>query len=286
MSEINGENWKLKLAGTPVIGAILLGLLRGKIAAGYLVNQTKLALAWLVRDRETSNYTYPLHPLNERYLAAFLAQVSGCPANKILGYIEELKNDQSLAAHIASLTARHPRRFISNSAIYYCKRLGWYALVRALKPALVVETGVDKGLGSCVLSSALIRNKAEGFSGKYLGTDINPHAGFLYRAPYSDVGEILYGDSINSLKALTEPIDLFINDSDHSHEYESREYSVISGMLSERAVIVGDNSHVSKSLIDFADKSGRSFLFWKEQPMGHWYPGAGMGAAFKPSADC
>lgn len=277
----NDENWKLKLAGVPLIGPCLLGLLRGKIAARFLAGQTKMTLTWLARDRETSNYTYPLHPLNEKYLAAFLAEVTGSSCQEILGYIDELKNDHGLASHIASLTARHPRRAISNSAIQYCKRLGWYALVRALKPGLVIETGVDKGLGSCVLSSALLRNQSEGFAGRYIGTDINPHAGFLYKAPYSDVGKILFGDSITTLKSLPGPIDLFINDSDHSHEYEAREYVTISGKLSERAVIVGDNSHVSKSLVEFAERSGRSFLFWKEQPSGHWYPGAGMGVAFK-----
>ena len=39
----------------------------------------------------------------------------------------------------------------------YGRRLGWYALVRALKPRTVVETGADKGLGSCVLAALRLR---------------------------------------------------------------------------------------------------------------------------------
>ena len=90
-----------------------------------------------------------------------------------------------------------------------------------------METGVDKGLGSCVLSAALLRNHAEGHPGRYLGTDINPQAGWLFQGPYRKAGQILYGDSIESLQCLEGPIDLFINDSDHSAEYEEREYACI-----------------------------------------------------------
>jgi predicted O-methyltransferase YrrM len=159
--------------------------------------------------------------------------------------------------------------------------VGWYALVRALKPKVVIETGVEKGLGACVLSAALLRNKAEGHPGTYYGTDINPAAGFLYRAPYSDAGRILYGDSIESLKQLSGPIDFFINDSDHSAEYEAREYETISGKLSENAVLLADNAHVNDKLIQFAAKTGREFLFFQESPREHWYPGAGIGAAWR-----
>jgi hypothetical protein len=45
---------------------------------------------------------------------------------------------------------------------------------------------------------------------------------------------ILYGDSIESLAKLDESIDLFINDSDHSAEYEAREYITVGPRLSER----------------------------------------------------
>jgi hypothetical protein len=80
---------------------------------------------------------------------------------------------------------------------------GWYAFVRILS-RVVVETGVDKGLGSVLLCAALMRNRAEGFPGQYLGTDINPDAGFLLAEPYNGVGGILYGDSIQSLQSIPE----------------------------------------------------------------------------------
>ena len=56
------------------------------------------------------------------------------------------------------------------------------------KPALVVEMGVDHGVGSCIISAALLRNIEEGFEGRYSGTEINPFAGMLLSDKYATVG--------------------------------------------------------------------------------------------------
>jgi predicted O-methyltransferase YrrM len=149
-----------------------------------------------------------------------------------------------------------------------------------MKPRVVVETGVDKGMGSCVLTAALRRNAQEGVAGKYYGTDINPRAGYLLSGPYAEFGEILYGDSIESLKALDAQIDLFINDSDHSADYEALEYETIAHKLTAHAVLLSDNAHCSGRLLDFSLDRNRSFLFYQEKPVNHWYPGAGIGFSF------
>jgi hypothetical protein len=33
-------------------------------------------------------------------------------------------------------------------------------------------------------------------------------------------------------------------------------------------------------LSDWAERTGRHYLFFKEQPSGHWWPGDGIGAAW------
>jgi hypothetical protein len=71
------------------------------------------------------------------------------------------------------------------------------------------------------LCAALLRNATEEFSGKYYGTDLNPTAGYFLKGRYADVGPILFGDSITSLANFGGEIDLFINDSDHSADYEA-----------------------------------------------------------------
>jgi predicted O-methyltransferase YrrM len=168
------------------------------------------------------------------------------------------------------------------TSIHIGRRLGWYAVARRLKPRLIVETGVDFGLGSCVLSAALLRNASDGFPGRYIGTDINPAAGRLFTEPYRSVGQIAYGDSIETLSRLQSPIDLFVNDSDHSAEYEANEYRTIEPLLSEQGVILGDNSHATSALADFSERSDRRFVFFHEVPSDHWYPGAGIGVSVGP----
>lgn len=246
----------------------------------YLKPRLSELIQWAQRSRETSNFTYDLTELNLGQLAGWVVAISGCSLQQASHWIDELRNDNALREHLNQRTANANDLIRADLNMGYGRRLGWYALVRALKPRLVVETGVDKGLGSCVLAAALLRNQDEGHSGRYLGTDINPQAGWLFQAPYSEAGEILYGDSIESLQRLEGPIDLFINDSDHSAEYEEREYACIAPKLSPRSVLLGDNAHVTDKLYKFAVATGRHFLFFSEKPADHWYPGAGIGAAW------
>jgi hypothetical protein len=149
-----------------------------------------------------------------------------------------------------------------------------------MKPRIVIETGVDKGLGSVLLCHGLLKNRSEGFEGLYFGTDINPEAGFLLSGKWAEVGKILYGDSIESLRTLVDPVDLFINDSEHSAEYELAEYREIEAKLSPVGIVLGDNSCSTDSLAVFARETGRRFLYFAEQPLDHWYPGSGIGLCF------
>ncbi len=269
-----------QLGRVPLLGRLLFAILRLKLIAPPLFAQLKASLRWLLTSKEYTNFTYDLTPLNKAYLAAFIASVTDTKQADAMAFIEELEQDPDLRRHLQRLSQSGPDGPFSDPEIRYGKRAGWYALVRILKPAVVIETGVDKGLGSCVLTAALLRNHQEGHRGRYYGTDIQPRAGYFLQGPYASVGEILYGDSIESLRALEESIDMFINDSDHSAEYEEREYGVIEGKLSEGAVVIGDNAHVTSKLLEFAERTGRRFQYWQECPKGHWYGGGGIGVAY------
>lgn len=254
--------------------------MRLRIALSYYWRHLVNIGRWLFASREHTNFTYHLSDLNRRYLARFLGEVCGETPEVMAGYLREVLDDEKLREHIARLSRASARNYLADDEPRYARRIGWYAIVRAIKPAVVVETGVDKGLGSCLLAAALKRNSGEGHSGYFYGTDINPKAGYLLQAPYNQFGKVLYGDSIDSLKALDEEIDLFINDSDHSTDYEMREYETVAAKLSPNAIIVGDNSHFSDKLINFAERTNRDFLFFQEQPENHWYPGGGIGIAY------
>jgi hypothetical protein len=258
---------------TPPIDPVIQNRLA--LAEGYFRNTKLEIVKWAYHSRENDNFTFELTEQNLDYLAATVATVTGATVATIQSYLREPEIDlyDYLKVKAADLPIDNPTSF--------GRRLAWYAIARATKPRVIIETGVHQGLGSVLLCSALKRNAAEGVLGKYYGTDINTSAGMLLAAPFDQYGKILYGDSIASLQAIDETIDLFINDSDHSAEYEAREYALVESRLSPKSIVLGDNSHVTDELLKFSVKTGRQFLFFKEEPKNHWYPGAGIGISFR-----
>jgi hypothetical protein len=230
---------------------------------------------------EISNYYYDITDLNKEHLAHTISHVTKTSPEKILHYFRELEQDEFLRSHIEAGLMVYGQDF---AEIHYGRRLGWYALIRELKPNLVVETGVHQGVGACVIASALLKNQSEGYLGRYLGTDIDLSAGKLLSGKYLSIGEILYGDSVDSLRKITSVVDIFINDSDHDPDYEAIEYAIIAPMLSQKSVVLGDNSHITTKLSEFSLKNSREFIFFSEKPKNHWYPGAGIGISFKESS--
>jgi predicted O-methyltransferase YrrM len=248
---------------------LFLALRDGKPLFGTLV--------WVVSSREDTNYTYDITDRSIQYLAHTISIVTGVAAKEVLKYIREAQSDDALKGHIIQSLREGPYRYHADARCDFGRRLGWYALVRILKPGIVVETGVDKGFGSVLLCSALLRNG----SGRLFATDVNPNAGFLLSGPYASVGTILYGDSLESLRRIEGPIGLFITDSDHSSEYELAEYEAVQNRLSDNAVVVGDNAQSSSVLMKWSELTNRRFLYWNEEPTNHWYGVGGIGFSFK-----
>jgi hypothetical protein len=251
---------------------------RRAFALQYYTRYFQAIETWAKRHAESSNFYYSLTDANRQQLAHLLAVVLRTSPTKIRGYFDEIEGDQDLEKHFASAVRLLPNE--AETVIRYGRRIGWYAFVRAMKPALVIETGVDHGVGACILASAILRNRAEGYAGKYYGLEIRPEAAQFFKGRYAEAGEILVGDSLASLRGLNEPIGLFINDSDHSADYEYKEYLEIRRLLAPSGVILGDNSHVTDRLAQFSEEENRSFIFFAEKPANHWYPGAGIGISF------
>jgi Methyltransferase domain len=235
----------------------------------------RTSASWLVTSREHTNYTYELTARNRTHLAWFVAAVSGAPVAEVRGYLGELDADVELREHVRRLTAASARRGLADPAARFGRRAGWYALVRALRPQHVVETGTDKGLGSCVLAAALLRNG----TGRLTTIDINAAAGYLVSAPYDEVVDAVVGDSLAVLTELDRPVDLFLHDSDHTEAYETAELAAVAPRLNPGAYVLSDNAELTDALARWAEQTGRQFLFFDERPEGHWHPGGGIGIA-------
>jgi predicted O-methyltransferase YrrM len=233
-------------------------------------------LKWIFASNEDTNFTYGLTSKNKLEVSHALSLITGESVQKILEYLEEIESNASIRKHISSITKLH-KDSNADLNVEYGRRIYWYALVRILKPKLVLETGLDKGLGGILLCEGILKNLKEGYSGNYIGIDINPEAGYLLTGKYAEISKILYGDAIKSINQLTKKFDFCVSDSDHSEDYEYREYFAMLSKLSPNGIIVGDNSHCSDKLAKFSLAQDRPFIYLNEEPLNHWYPGGGLG---------
>jgi hypothetical protein len=143
----------------------------------YYTEKNALIEEWAPKKTELDNFYYGLTTRNIEDLQALTSVITGLPYQATERYVNELIDDRDLHHYIESTLKNDPD--LIDVEFGFGRRLGWYVFVRALKPKLVVETGVRHGVGACVLAAALIRNLGEGYPGRYIGTDIDPSAGRL-----------------------------------------------------------------------------------------------------------
>ena len=267
--------------GVPGVRLVARAVLRIYIAASQsILPSLRNSLRWLVTSRETTNFTYDLEAANEQFLAANVAFLTGRNRGEIERLFREVATDKELHDAYAAALTRSSLEFITDRRMRLARRMTWYAIVRLLRPAVVLETGVDKGLGSLVLCAALKRNAAEGFPGRYYGTDINPDAGWLLDGDFRAYGEILVGDSIESLTRFDRQIDMFVSDSCHDPDYEAREYGVVSNKLEDTFVVISDQG--TTKLMEAAEAHGWRFLALRERSTRTIHEGTDFGIAFPP----
>lgn len=262
----------------------LMREVRGKIRAlrtyPALQRSPAKALRYLLFDREVDNFTYDI--TNKDDLAACIAGVLGRDANIIRSYVNELETDRKLREAIEDAMGTRQGR---KRSVFYGRRLGWYAIVRATKPQLAIETGVHDGLGSAVLLRALARNADEGAEGVLLSFDIRQDVGWLvppwlrsrYELRISDARTTL-GEAVGDRR-----VDFFLHDSDHRYEHESGEFEAVLQLTGPGAVLISDNAHSGTAFRDFCARRGLAFSFCREQPDHPFYPGAGIGIAVTPT---
>jgi hypothetical protein len=249
--------------------------LRTMIVARYDAHLIGRSVDWLVRGRETTNFTYDLNSLNRDQLCWFISAVTGVEIGQVRAWMQELEDDSQLTGHLTSRLSSNPRRRICATEPHWARRSGWYAIIRATQPDHVVETGTHLGLGSCVIAAALLRNG----HGRLTTIDIDPEAGYLIGEPWASVIDRRAGNSIDVLGALKD-VDVFLHDSLHTYDYETSELTAVEPNLHADAIVLSDNAHDSSALSDWAERTGRHYLFFKEQPIDHWWPGDGIGAAW------
>ena len=238
------------------------------------------SLDWLMRSRETMNFSYDLEPLNQDQLCWFVSAVTGAAFQQVRGWVRELEEDIELLDRMTMRLSSNPRPGISTNKLQWARRLGWYALIRAKQPDHVIETGTHLGLGSCAIAAALLRNG----HGRLTTIDVDPEAGCLIGEPVASVIDRCTGNSVDVLRTMRD-VDMFLHDSLHTYEHETEELTVVTPNLRADAIILSDNAHETSALSDWAERNNRHYLFFKEIPINHWWPGGGIGVAWTDGHD-
>jgi Methyltransferase domain len=254
--------WAAKAASVRRVGAPLLANWR-----------------FVLTDPEPANHTYEL--TNEDELTQWVAGVAGVPEVEAAEIVAEPRSDGELRRRLRAAAQGH--RLWSKPEPPFGRRVAWYALVRLLRPELVVETGVHDGLGSLLLLRALERN---GGDGRLVSFDINPTAGWLVGTdPRWELRVQPAVDGMAEVLASGPALGVFIHDSLHSYDNERAELELAAARLASNGVLITDNAHGTRALADVCASHGLRYSEFVERPRDHFYPGGATGAAMAASSE-
>jgi len=133
-----------------------------------------------------------------------------------------------------------------------------YALVRSLRPSVVLETGVANGHSSFFLLNAMRAND----HGTLHSIDRSPEVGSLLASEERERWSlhVLQAKSLKRsfLQILNElpPIDLFLHDSDHTYPWQSFELRVALKKLAPGGILASDDCDGCNAFLDFCQGVG------------------------------
>jgi predicted O-methyltransferase YrrM len=235
---------------------------------------------WLARVRECR---HPVtlasglrHVLARRRL---LRLATGRPAAVTGGLVREIEDDRGfldeIRAGLARWTTYRPRAvdfmLLRDWGSVFFNEVTLYALVRALAPALVVETGGTPGKSTAFILRALQRNG----TGRLYTIDVPPPPAdralvareqvhdwlptglgscWLVPEEFRSRHTLLLGrsrDALPPLLAKLPPIDLFLHDSDHGYENMRWEFETAWPRLAPGGLLVSDDVQANTAFSDF-----------------------------------
>jgi hypothetical protein len=239
-------------------------------------------LKYVILDPETESFTYALD--NEHDVVEALADTLRASRGDLVGYIAETHTDPELNDRLAHHLRR---RFDVKHHPQLGNRLVWYLMARALKPELIVETGIYHGLGSLGLLRALERNAAEGSPGELLSFDMNPRAGSVVRGGLHSRWHRVVGSTRELLEPALEGrrVGMLIHDTPHTDENQRLEFGAALAHAAPQLMLV-DSSGRMPTLQALCAERAVPYNRIDLRSRGHVYPGAALAfALFETEAD-
>jgi len=242
-----------------------LGRLRWVTKVKVLRHNEASPLRWwryVLLDPEVDSFSYAI--ANEDELAATLAPLLGRPAPELSALIAEAHADATLRAALRQPAKRWlwakrqpPLRGYS---------LALWTVVRTLRPAVVVETGVLDGLSSTVILAALERNG----EGTLISFDVMPGAGALVPDWLRTRWELVYANQPDALEDTIGERRIALLSSDSLQEVAQVRAEV------EAALRHADDEFVvmtASGLFDVLRWLDREVVRFSDQPRDHFYAG-------------
>ena len=227
-------------------------------------------LAYVLFDPETESFSFELD--NEPEVIAALAIALGRPEHELAAYAAETHRDPELG----ELLTHHVRwRFDVKRRLPLGNRLAWYVIARALKPELVVETGIYLGLGSLALLRALERNRQEESPGELLSFDINPRAGSIVRDQAQDGWHRFVGFTHDLLLPALEGrrVDMLFQDTPHTEENQRFEFGAALSHAAPQLLLVDGSGGYAPTLEDICAERNGTYHRVPLRSRDHIFPG-------------
>ena len=187
------------------------------------------------------NYT----PLEWEAVIALLTRTTGTNFEAFLGETAVAEIEQHVRQRISEIQGHGPFTLIHNGD-FALSRL-CYAACRALKPAVVVETGVAYGVTSAFILKALEVNgqgTLHSIDLPPLGAQADHYVGSLIPEALKQRWQLHRGTTrrlLPSVLAQSGPVGLFVHDSLHTYRNMRWEFETVHPHLAPMALVISDD---------------------------------------------
>jgi len=189
----------------------------------------------------------------------FLARVTNTRAAETRRYLNEPATNPWFLDHLRRCETTIGEARVASADIYAKKILIQYAIVRALKPDIVLETGVANGVSTAYLLLALYENRKGSLHSidagdpSFLPPSKSP--GWVVPDPLCQRWTLHIGEAKKVLPELLNQlrnVDIFIHDSAHTREHMMFEFEQAYPHLKPGGVLIADDALWNSAFADFS----------------------------------
>jgi predicted O-methyltransferase YrrM len=223
---------------------------------------------WLfqnVRNRATFAFRNPRYAagaiVRELTLSdeTFLSRITGADVRAIRAYMDEPVSTPEFAALLKSAEKKFRGLSVESADLFAKKVLLQYAAARALRPEIIIETGIANGVSSAYLLLAIHKNgrgrlRSIGLRDPvFLPPEKEP--GWLVPSWLRGPWQLDIGDARQILPASLSrcgAIDIFVHDSLHTYEHMFWEFETAYPAVRPGGLLLSDDALWNSAFHDFA----------------------------------